>query len=182
MIVIGIDPSINSTGVCIKKDDEILYYIIPSKMTKKMKLFNNKYIKILPYDKHDVSGQDYINKEVTKTYNIYNICKVIEILIKKYKPDLINMEGVAYSSNGSVIDLAGLNYCIRMTSMKHNIPFQIISPTSVKKFAVANGQAPKEVIIDAWKKLDGNIKDIKYIKIDDLADAYFIANYQNLET
>ena len=73
MIVIGIDPSINSTGICIKRDDKILYYIIPSKMTKKMKVFDNKYIKILPYDKHDVSGQDYMNKEVSKTYNIYNI-------------------------------------------------------------------------------------------------------------
>lgn len=182
MTIIGIDPSINSTGVCIKKGEKIKYYIIPSKMTKKMKEFDNKYIQILPYEKYDITGQEYVEKEFSKTNNIYNICLIIESLIKKHKPDMIIMEGVAYSSNGSVVDLAGLNYCIRMTSMKHNIPFKIVSPTSVKKFAVANGQATKDIIIDAWKKLDKNIRDIRDIKIDDLADAYFIANYQDLET
>ena len=30
---------------------------------------------------------------------------------------------------------------------------------------------------DSWKKMDKNISDIKDIKIDDLADAFFLSNY-----
>ena len=56
----------------------------------------------------------------------------------------------------------------------------IVSPTSVKKFAVANGQAEKDIMIDAWKRLDKNISDVKDIKIDDLADAYFLAHYEKM--
>lgn len=53
MIKIGIDPSTTSTGVCVW--DEIknknIYHVIPSKMTKKMELFDNKYITLHPYYK-----------------------------------------------------------------------------------------------------------------------------------
>ena len=89
------------------------------------------------------------------------------------------MEGVSYGSIGSaaLVDLCFLNSAIRMVLKKQNIDFQIVSPTSLKKFACANGQADKDVMIDAWKRLDPNIKDIKDIKVDDLADSYFLAHY-----
>ena len=56
--------------------------------------------------------------------------------------------------------------------------YEILSPTSVKKFAVGNGGAEKDVMIASWKKLDKNIKEITTIKLDDLADSYFLAHYQ----
>lgn len=85
---------------------------------------------------------------------------------------------MAYNAAGAVADLSGLNYCVRMIAIKYNIDLEIISPTSVKQFAVGNGRAEKDVIIDAWKRVDNNINDIeKGIKIDDLADSYFIAHY-----
>ena len=40
---IGIDPSINSTGICIRREGgHPLYFIITSKMTKKMKDFEHR--------------------------------------------------------------------------------------------------------------------------------------------
>lgn len=181
MILMGIDPSINSTGVCICDNSETLYYNIVPKLTKKM--FNNKnpYINFIKYEKYDTKGLTYSEKENIKTINIYNIGLQIETLIEKYDPDVINMEGVAYSSNGSVVDLAGLNYIIRALAKKHNKNINIVSPTSVKKFATGNGQAEKDIMIDAWKRLDKNINNINDLKIDDLADAYFIAHFKNLE-
>jgi Holliday junction resolvasome RuvABC endonuclease subunit len=89
------------------------------------------------------------------------------------------MEGVSYGSRGSaaLVDLAGLNFAIRMTLSGKNIQYNILAPTSIKKFAVGNGSAEKDVMIASWKKLDKNISSIETIKVDDLADSYFIAHY-----
>ena len=195
MIKIGIDPSINCTGICIWDTEENThsYYMIPSKMTKKMKEFNNKYVNIFPYEKTQTDSSDYSTKESVKFNNIYNICKNINNIIDWYEePEYdeygladyneieVYMEGVSYGSVGSaaLVDLAFLNASIRMLLRQRGIPFIIISPTSLKKFACANGQAEKDIMIDAWKRMDFNISNIKDVKVDDLADSYFLAHYK----
>ena len=89
------------------------------------------------------------------------------------------MEGISYGSRGSsaLADLAGLNFAIRMFLLIEDVPFNILAPTSVKKFAVGNGAAEKDVIIASWKKVDRNISEVTEIKLDDLADSYFIAHF-----
>ena len=185
MIYIGIDPSINCTGICVSIDKSNRYYMITSKMTKKMSNFKHNYIKIIEYIKKDTKNQEYPEKELIKTNNIVNICKCIESVLDKYISDdsiYVYMEGVSYGSTGSaaLVDLSGLNFCIRQLLINKGIKFTIVSPTSLKKFACANGQAEKDIIIDAWKRLDPNIKNVKDIKIDDLADSYFLAHYNNI--
>ena len=179
MIVMGIDPSINSTGICISNEIENKYYIITSKLTRKNKDFESPYIKILNYQKNDLKNLNYTDKENSKTNNIYNICQIIGTIMDIYKPYKIIMEGISYSSNGSTADLAGLNYSIRMLAKIRNINIEIVPPTSVKKFATGNGQAEKDLIIDAWKRIDKNISNVQNIKIDDLADSFFLAHYKN---
>ena len=180
MIKIGIDPSINCTGICIydTKTNEHTYYMIVGKMTKKMQQFNNKYVKILEYDKELDSKADYSTKEYQKTKNFSNICYHINEILNKYNADIVQMEGISYGSRGSsaLADLAGLNFFIRYEILKNGINFKILAPTSVKKFAVGNGGVEKDVMIASWKKLDKNISDISEIKLDDLADAYFLAH------
>lgn len=186
MITIGIDPSINCTGICLysKSININHYYLIPSKMTKKLDEFQHDCICILPYTKYSTKDGEYTDKEKFKTINIHSICCRIKRIIEQIQEidiDItVNMEGVSYGSVGSaaLVDLAGLNFAIRMTLLGMKIPFNIISPTSVKKFAVANGGAEKDIIIDAWKRLDPNISNVNNIKIDDLADAYFLAHYK----
>ena len=101
-------------------------------------------------------------------------------MIQLYEPDLIQMEGVSYGSRSSraLVDLAGLNFAIRMTILREDIQFNILAPTNIKKFAVGDGGAEKDVMIASWKKLDKNITNIIDIKVDDLADSYFIAHYK----
>lgn len=183
MIKIGIDPSINCTGVCIydSKSNEHTYYMIVGKMTKKMQQFNNKYVKILEYDKELDSKADYSTKEYQKTKNFSNICYHINEILNKYNADIVQMEGISYGSRGSaaLADLAGLNFAIRMSLLdESNLQFNIVAPTSVKKFAVGNGGVEKDVMIASWKKLDKNISDITEIKLDDLADSFFLAHYK----
>ena len=154
-------------------------------MTKAMKEFNSNKVIILPYTKLDPKGQEYSVKENLKFNNIYNISLIIKDIIKKYIGDDIEvyMEGVSYGSVGSaaLVDLSFLNASIRMVLKELEVNFNIISPTQVKKFACANGQADKDIMIDAWKRLDKGINDIKGIKIDDLADSYFLSHYQEVK-
>ena len=75
MIKIGIDPSINCTGICVWDTDRDIhcYYMIPSKVTKKMSTFQHNFVHILPYIKQDIKNLDYSEKEKLKFDNIYNI-------------------------------------------------------------------------------------------------------------
>ena len=182
MIKIGIDPSINCTGVCVwdTEHNTHCYYMIPSKVTKKMGSFKHNFVHILPYNKQDSKGLEYSDKERCKFDNIYNISSKVGYILDLFKPESVYMEGISYGSVGSaaLVDLAFLNAAIRMELKFRNIKFEIIPPTSLKKFACANGQAEKDIMIDAWKRMDKNIKDIKDIKVDDLADSYFLVHYK----
>ena len=183
MVTMGIDPSINCTGVCVYDDvnDVHYYYMIVGKMNKKMQKFENEFVKIISYDKQEYSKDDYPTKEFKKSMNVHSICYYIRDLIHHHEPDLIQMEGISYGSRGSaaLADLAGLSFAIRMSLLDESeLQFNIIAPTAVKKFAVGNGSAEKDVIIASWKKLDKNITTIDEIKLDDLADSYFIAHYR----
>lgn len=182
MVIIGIDPSINCTGVCVY--DTItgnnMYYMIVGKTTKKMQKFENERVQIREYGKQTSTNDEYSIKENKKTANINNICDIIKDIIHWHEPEYVYMEGISYGSvsGSSLADLAGLNHCIRMTLIDCNVDYTILAPTAVKKFAVGNGSAEKNVIIASWKKLDKNISNITEIKLDDLADAFFIAHYE----
>lgn len=159
--IIGLDLSINSTGVYLSNDE---YYIITSKLTKDHKSCNN--VNIIEYDK-----VDDINK------NLEQIADIILYIIEKFHPNLVVIEDVAMGAtfSRSLIDLTGLNYWIRALLTKNNIKFITVPPTKWKKELIGNGQATKDLIIDAWKRITKNNITLK--KTDDIADAYFLCQY-----
>jgi Holliday junction resolvasome RuvABC endonuclease subunit len=186
--VIGIDPSINSTGVCVSEvgSDLNIYYIISAKATKKSVQYckDLDHINIIPYKKEETKGvTQYWRKEQIKTRNISLVSREIAIILLYYSTngnviDRITMEGVSYGSvqGAAIVDLSFLNATIRQNFDGYN--YYIVAPTEVKKYAVGNGNAEKDVMILSWKKLDKKIKDLPdWLKVDDLADAYFMAHY-----
>ena len=179
--IIGIDPSINSTGICVNKNNKNVYYNIVSKRTKKLEKFNSKYINILFYEKNTDKSLNYNEKEVEKAKNILYICNFIKKIIKKHKPTVVIMEGLSYGSNGQLGDLGGLNFSIRMVLLEMGVRFVIVPPTTWKKQQLGIAGAEKDIIVKAWKNIDKNIANIDEIKLDDLADSYFLAHfdYQN---
>ena len=104
MITIGLDLSINSTGVCVYNDktDEHNYFIITHKLTKKQKEFKHKYLKYILYEKEAPNKADeYREKERKKSSNIALIVEQIEKIVQKYnkKGDLVCIiEGISYRS------------------------------------------------------------------------------------
>lgn len=187
MITIGLDLSMTSTGVTIYDVDNNTssYYIICNKITNK----SLKYLQSLDFitpiclekricDKN----ADSIQKESCKTFNIYNIVSQLELIVKRHRPEIACIEGVSFGSSGSVVDLAGLNYAVRIMLLNNGVKeVKVIPPTQNKKLATGNGSADKTLMISAWKKMDIRTATMpEYVKIDDVADSYFLARLYSL--
>lgn len=144
---IGIDQSINSTGITFQvygKTDSILskygllekhFYIITGKdkLTKKEEKAQITYkdFDYVRYEKKDIkTANNSHTVELYKTYNLMKISRTIIGIIssytkKYYVNEKINcyvcMEGVSYQSSNtsSIIELAGLNYIIRYDLIRY---------------------------------------------------------------
>ena len=193
-LYVGIDPSINSTGVTINiwKDNslftEVFYIIKGNKLTKKeQKVADdddlNKVI-YSTYEKIDIKDAvDSHELELIKTKNLLNIVNVISHIISVYSKHCdyiyVGMEGLSYGSSvrtRSIYELAGLNYLIRNELMtKHICKLYILPPTEVKKFATGIGNCSKDAVINVFSSIFPNL--LKIPKIDDIADSWFICNY-----
>lgn len=194
---IGIDPSMNSTGICIRiynddKIDKIIYrLVVPNKISKsQIKSINEIHdlgidFNYIIYDKTDLKifKDDYHNEEYWKTMNLLDIVnKSIDDIVSNINDcdfNYVLMEGISYGSSirtKSVFDLAGLNYLFRMKILNESkFTFDIGSPGEIKKYASGDGTAKKEMIIKLFEGVNEWSTKIK--KIDDLADAYFMSLY-----
>lgn len=182
-IRVGLDLSIKSTGVTIIRGNDIQYHIITDKLQRKQEKCD--YIVYHTYNKQiPEEGSSYVEKERMKTQNIFSIVTIIQDILKssgvfqKGNIPLVQIEGVAFGASGDVVGLAGLNYQVRMLLLERGLLFNIISPMQLKKFAVGNGGAEKDVMIDAFCRCTG-FKNPLNVKVDDIADAYFLAIYDN---
>jgi len=132
-IYVGIDPSVNSTGVSIlvyddndNKLEEKFYIIKPDKLTKKenaAELKNLAVFSYILYDKMDITGNSNSENEVNKAINFMHIVSEIKSIImqtdfryQRMNNIYICQEGISYGSSiktKSIFDLAGLNFMIR---------------------------------------------------------------------
>ena len=195
-IFIGIDQSINSTGLTIQVYDNDIkikeyFYIITNKTSKKAKeislgINNFEYIYYNKLEKNDAKDNNEFelnklqnNIEITDT-----IINLINIHVKQLDRLYVSMEGVSYQSHNtqSIVDLSGLSYLIRYRVYKYFLSHQdqmgclkIFSPNEVKKFASGNGAACKEVMINLFKSMNKQFSTLP--KIDDLSDSFWICCY-----
>lgn len=195
-IFVGIDPSLNSTGLCLqfyednKMVKDIFYIIKPNKLTKREQVAQDTLINFdyVLYNKIDLNmyKDNNLFYEYWKTVNMISIVKKIKECIydniqgrKQYKLYIVQ-EGISYGSSArtkSVFDLAGLNYMIRNEFIeKENIAFFIAPPTHIKKFATGIGNCKKELIIELFKGVEPKLAE-KLPKVDDIADAYYMSKF-----
>lgn len=198
-IFVGIDQSINSTGVTVQYNDKENFYIIKgTKLTAKEQKAHTTYnnFDYVLYDKEDVKdAKNNHEAEITKTNNLINISRtiigIISSYVKQYKECnvYVCMEGISYQSaqTKSIMDLAGLNYIIRydllryFTSIKESIDrikeykLVVATPGEIKKFASGNGSAKKEIMIKLFETSHPNLYLIP--KIDDIADSFWMSEY-----
>lgn len=196
-IYVGVDPSINSTGVTIlvyeeeNLIDEKFFIIKPDKLTKKESDAETKYIdkfQYIIYEKLVNEEKDDNHKtEVYKTLNFIHILDNLKKILQKYRLKYdgntvfyVCQEGISYGSikkTKSIFDLAGLNYMLRMcilTMKTEDINLIIATPGEIKKFASGNGNANKDVMIALFK---ASHIDFELPKLDDISDSYWMAKY-----
>lgn len=196
ILYIGIDPSINSTGITIARYEnnvevEIKFYIIKNgKLTKRESVANDSIdnFEYIIYNKIDLTQFKDDNHvfEYYKTKNMVEVVNTIYDLIlnevKKYTSTVnVVIEGISYGSSirtKSIFDLAGLNYMIRyklITSDIQHLNLSIATPSNIKKYATGKGNANKESIMTIFKYIFPEMQNIP--KLDDIADSYFMAMF-----
>ncbi len=154
MLIIGIDPSLTSTGIVVLRNGKVEL----AETTKNRP------------DLGTIERVKLIREQITN---------VIENLTDGHgewqAPDLIVIEGFSYGSKGrSVFDIAYLGWRIReeleRLRTEDNIPWLEVPPSQLKKFATGQGNANKEIILQqVYKRWGVEFSD------NNQADAYVLA-------
>lgn len=193
-VFIGIDPSINSTGMTIRTDTGFCRFFIikGDKLTKKEKNAQSDNYEIFEYclyQKENVKDTNNAHeRELAKAHNLSTIAdtiyNIIEELLQKFRKTstidsvTICMEGISYGSihSAAVMDLAGLNYLIRDRLHHHTVvgTLLVTPPAEVKRFYTGSGNANKQLMISTFK---GSFPDFDLPKIDDVCDSEGMAKY-----
>ena len=193
-VFIGIDPSINSTGMTIRTDTGFCRFFIikGDKLTKKEKtaqLNNYEIFEYCWYQKENVKDTNNAHeRELAKAHNLSTIAdtiyNIIEELLQQFRKTgtvdsvTICMEGISYGSihSAAVMDLAGLNYLIRDRLHHHTVvgTLLVTPPAEVKRFYTGSGNANKQLMISTFK---GSFPDFDLPKIDDVCDSEGMAKY-----
>ena len=193
-VFIGIDPSINSTGMTIRTDTGFCRFFIikGDKLTKKEKnaqLDNSEIFEYCLYQKENVKDTNNAHeRELAKAHNLSTIAdtiyNIIEELLQQFRKTssidsvTICMEGISYGSihSAAVMDLAGLNYLIRDRLYHHTVvgTLLVTPPAEVKRFYTGSGNANKQLMISTFK---GSFPDFELPKLDDICDSEAMAKY-----
>jgi len=155
-VVIGIDPSISSTGYCVRNrdTDEVLKY-----------------------------GIIHTSKETLTHHRITHIQRELIQICEEFRPKNIVIEGLSFGSGGqSTRDLAGLFHVLINTFMEKlpNNNVYVISPKTLKKRFAGHGKASKEEMHESLQnhhlKLYNEVFDIAKSKGRfDIVDAYALS-------
>ena len=182
--IIGIDFSLNSPGFCILDRDQCKWISlhrtknIIDKMLKKdgspFKILNdNLNVDINIIEKKEFKGEYHII-ERDKIINAVYFSEVVMNLLEPYIDEntIVGMEGLSFGSSGnSLIDISMTTALVRSAIVKIIKPnnFFVISPTSIKKFAL-KGNSKKDELYNAI--LEKRIDDLRLKPFLDILKEY----------
>ena len=86
--------------------------------------------------------------------------------------ELVAIEGIAFmmSKTTALVQLAAINYIVRIGLWKKGIPFVIVSPPTLKKFVTGKGVAQKDIMmLETYKRWGVSLTD------NNICDAYGLA-------
>jgi hypothetical protein len=198
MVIVGIDMSKNSPGVCVRREFSLEFISFlrgkdSGKFSKRdedhFNLLTQNGVKIHHYNYSQPSNMEYSESETWKAEDASRYAQWIVSHLPE-DVDFVGIEGFSYGSAGnSFIDVVGYGYAVRMAILNKygKEKFSVFSPGNVKKMA-GKGNANKEAVMQFfleskkedlaqnqfWKKLtDGSIDKSKK-PVDDLIDSYFV--------
>ena len=182
MILIGIDPSLNSTALSIYKDGKYLFYNYTNNKS------NYKWIKnindCVNFKFHEYSNNDDFSESEVDKISIYDEVtdKIVYDIFNFIKDEetKIFIEGYSYSAQaGRLIDLVTFSTLLRYKLLKNkNITLHFIPPSSLKKYVAAMVYKPdkKGIYRDDSGKAGGSFdkKDMMNVLLKfDIDELYF---------
>ena len=142
---VGIDPSLSATGVVMINEEGVI---------AEERLINT-------YTEHYICIEQ----------RLLDIMDSIIFLSGVMKLRYVYVEAMPYlSKGGAIFERCGLLYLITTFLFKREIPFKMIPPTTLKKWAVGKGNADKKMMMEK----SGERWGIKFTD-DNICDAYNLA-------
>src|SRR3990167_3158409 len=123
MKVIGIDQSLNGTGICVIENGVLIVT-------------------------HTIT-----HKHLKGVEKLAHIKRNIQVILDMEKPDLAAMEDYAYSRFGFTFKLGEVGGVVKLLLYENKIPLKIFGIKTIKKFATGNGNAKKEDMVIAAKAI-----------------------------
>lgn len=174
-IVIGLDFSMSSPGICVNYGDVYtLHYL-----TQKKKLEG--------YIAPNVTGYPYPVDYSCNEERFHNIAKWVLSVVGICHPDntIINIEGYAFAASGIIAQIAEATSVTKQILYHNGYKFNLIAPTSVKKSFTGSGRADKELMYKHFVEKTGfKLNDLFKTKsekigspVSDMVDAYALSCY-----
>jgi len=175
---VGIDYSLSCPAICVETENaEDFYYLTDRK--KYEGTFRPNITGTL--HKGYLSAQE--RYENIADWVIETIQSYYPKSIAKINYPIINLEDYSFASKGKTFHIAENMGMLKYKFYKLKIPFNLIAPSSIKKYATGKGNANKEKMVDAFKDTTGvdllSELDSGYNSpCSDIADSYFICKFR----
>lgn len=135
MIIIGVDPGVATTGFAIIKK-------------KDYKAIDDKKFEVIDF------GCIITLTGFTPAERLNQIYKQINLLIKKYKPDLMSVESLYFFKNlKTVMPVSQAKGVVLLASAQKKIPILEFTPLQVKMTIAGYGRAEKKQVQKMTKEL-----------------------------
>lgn len=115
-----------------------------------------------------VLHQDEIKKSIKESPMLLDAL-VSDVVGRVRLDDIVVMEGFGYASKTGFM-LGGIGWGVRVELWKNSIPYYLVAPTALKKFATGSGRADKRKLAVDVNKRWGFFNDS-----DNITDAYVLA-------
>lgn len=149
-VIIGIDQSLNRSGVVVITNDNTVLFkgvITPPKLTKT--------------DRNKTERVSFIRDE-------------IKSLVNNYRPDYVGMEDYSFGTRGQAFYMGELGGMLKLIASDLKWKMLVIPPTMVKKYATGKGNADKSLMLkEVYKTWNKDFDD------DNICDAFVIAALTN---
>jgi Holliday junction resolvasome RuvABC endonuclease subunit len=178
MNILGIDLSLTSPALCFSPSNQFSFETCEFFFLTDREKFLYKHKKL-----HGEMFPDYTQD--SERYN--NIAQWIVDIAKQRTVEKVFIEGYSYGSTGRVFQIAENGGVLKFLLWRNHIPYDVVPPTVVKKFATGKGNANKELIEQSFvaetgfnvkKELDMTPK--QWNPSSDIIDSFYICKYGKL--
>ena len=175
MKIVGIDPSINASGIYTMELDDNTLDVVSQDYLGFTQVKKNECKNIIWYKKKDFKHG--LEQNVWMQNYIYDFIKHSTFLA---------IEGYAYGATGKVFEIGEFCGGIKQMVFNMKIKMRIFEPAVIKLFGTGKGNSDKIRMCDEYDKLKDGQLDLGYLPQyktpkEDIVDSFYICKLLRLE-